>query len=106
MHIVLIDVHLGEEVLVHERMVAERVLVVDADVLVQIEGHDLGKIDHALLIPLGQLLVAGDRGGAGRKTQHAVALAQNLRRKNHRRRLAGFLRGLIHLEFHIDPPES
>ena len=51
-----------------------------AAILVQVIGADLGKIDVALLVPIGKLLVGANRGRTGGKTQHAIGLKDNLRR--------------------------
>ena len=51
-----------------------------AAILVQVVGADLGKVDVALLIPSGKLLVGTNRGGAGGKAQHAIGLEDNLGR--------------------------
>ena len=74
-----VDVHLVEQVAVHEAPVAFRVLLGQAAVLVQIDGGHLRKIDVALVVPVHQLCIRAHRGAAGRQTQHTVRFHDDLR---------------------------
>ena len=77
-----VDVHLIEQILVHEAPVAFRVLLGQAAVLVQIDGGHLRKIDVALVVPVHQLCIRANGGAAGRQTQHAVGLHNDLCRND------------------------
>ena len=50
-----------KEVVTHEEVVALRIVMRKAAVLVQVVGAHLGKIKIALLVPLNQLLVGANR---------------------------------------------
>ena len=52
MHVFLAQIDLAEQMLLHERMVAQRVFMVNAHVFVQIERADAVKVDHAAVVPL------------------------------------------------------
>ena len=104
MHVFLAQVDLAEQMLLHERMVAQRVFMVNAHVFVQIERADAVKVDHAAVVPLHQHFICRNRGRAGRQTQHAVALAGDLRGDEHACRLAGRSRVFVDMEFHEIPP--
>ena len=80
MRVVQVDVNVIEEVLTHKVVVALRIVVRKATILVEVVGADLGKVDVTLLVPSGELLVGANRGGAGGKTQHAIGLEDNLGR--------------------------
>ena len=104
MHVFRAQIDFAEQVLLHEGMIAQRILVIDAHVLVQIEGAHAVKVDHAAVIPLRQHLVGGNRRRTGRQAQHAVALAGNLCGNQHARRLAGCARIFVNVKFHKYPP--
>ena len=74
----LVDVHMVEQVVVHEIAVALVVGHGQTDVLVQIHSADLGEVQFPGLILLHQLGVSSLRAAAGGKTQHAVGLQQDL----------------------------
>ena len=80
MRVVQIDVDVIKEVLTHKVVIALGIVMRKAAILVQVVGADLGKVNVALLIPGGKLLVSADRGGAGGKAQHTIGLEDNLRR--------------------------
>ena len=73
------DVHMVEQILVHEAPVAFRVLLGQPAVLVEVDSGDFGEVDVALVVPLHQLCIRAHRGAAGRQTQHAVRLHNDLR---------------------------
>ena len=72
------DVDLVKQVLVHKAPIAFGMLLGQAAVLVQIDGGDLREIQVALVVPVHQLSVCANRGAAGRQTQHAVGLHNDL----------------------------
>ena len=63
------DVDVVEQVLVHEAVVAFRVLDRQADVFVHVEGDDVPEGKLAGLVHADQLGVGLDRGGAGREAE-------------------------------------
>jgi hypothetical protein len=73
------DVHVVEQVLVHEAPIAFGMLFGQAAVLVKVDGGDFGEVEVALVVPLHQLRIRAHRGAAGRQTQHAVRLHDDLR---------------------------
>ena len=75
-----INIHVVEEVVLHEVAVALVVIARQALVLVQVHGTDVGKGQVALVVPLDQLLIGADGGGTGGQTQHAIGLDDDLRR--------------------------
>mgnify|MGYP003300403364 CR=1 FL=1 len=73
------DIHMVEQVLVHEVPVALVVGAGQAAVLVQVDGGDLSEAQIADLVPvLDQALVGADGGAAGGQTQNAVGLGDDL----------------------------
>ena len=89
-----VDIHLAEQVLIHEIPVALGMLLGQAAVLVQIDGGHLRKIDVALVVPVHQLCIRAHGGAAGRQTQHAVGLHNDLCRND-----IGCLAGHIRIIF-------
>ena len=73
-----VDIHLAEQVLVHEIPVALGVLLGQAAVLIQIDSSDLGEIQIAFVVPVHQLGISAHRGAAGGKTQYTVRLHDDL----------------------------
>lgn len=57
-----VDIHVAEEVLVHEGVVGFRVLAWDADVLVHVEGDDIAEGDLAAFVGGHEVLVDSLRG--------------------------------------------
>ena len=80
-----VDVDLVEKVLAHEVVVALRILMRKAAVLVQVVGSDLREVTISLVVPLGELLVGANGRGASSKAKHAVGLENHLGRDNVRR---------------------
>ena len=74
----LVDVHVVEQVVVHEIAIALVVTAVQTHVLVQVHAGDGGEVNLAGLVVGDQTLVGAHGGGAGRQTQHAVGFHQNL----------------------------
>ena len=75
-----IDVHMIEQVLVHEIMIALGIIMGEAAILVEVVRAHLGEVDIALLVPLDKLLVGTNGGGTGSQTKDAIGLENNLRR--------------------------
>ena len=73
------DVHMVEQVLVHEAPIAFGVLFGQSAVLVEVDGGHFGEVEVALVIPLHQLCVSAHRGASGRQTQHTVRFHDDLR---------------------------
>ena len=69
-HVLPGDVHVVEEVLPHEPVVAVQALGRHRVVLVEVEGHDVGEIETCLAMQADQLAIDANRRGAGRKPQH------------------------------------
>ena len=80
MGVIEIDIDVIEEMLTHEIVIALRVVVREATVLVQVIGNDLGEIDIALFVPFDKLLIGADGRGARCQAQHAIGLEDNLSR--------------------------
>ena len=77
--VIQIDVDVIEEVLAHEVVIALGIIVRKAAILVQVIGADLGEVNIALLVPIGELLVGANRSGAGGKTERRNAEECNRR---------------------------
>ena len=75
-----IDIHVIEQVLVHEITVALGVITVEAAILVQVIAAHLGEVNVALLVPLDKLLVRANGSRAGGQAKNAIRLENNLRR--------------------------
>ena len=75
-----IDVHVVEQVLVHEITVALGVIAVETTILVQVIAAHLGEVNVALLVPLDKLLVGANGSRAGGQAKNAIRLENNLRR--------------------------
>ena len=73
-----IDVDVVEQVVTHEEVIALRVIMVEAAVLVQVVGADLGEIAVPVLAGLNEVLVGADGRGAGGEAEHAVRLQDDL----------------------------
>lgn len=80
MGILDIDVHVIEQVLVHEITVALGVITVETAILVQVIAAHLGEVNVALLVPLDKLLVRTNGSRAGSQAKNAIRLENNLRR--------------------------
>ena len=76
----LVDVHVIEEVHVHEVAIALLVIAGQAAVLVEVVALDLREVQVAGLIGGNEVLVGADGRGAGGKTEHAVGLELDLGR--------------------------
>ena len=76
----LVDVHVLEEVHVHEVAIALLVVAGQAAVLVEVVGLDLGEVELAGLIGGNEVLVGADGRGARGKAEHAVGLEGDLGR--------------------------
>ena len=63
------NIYVSEEILLHEVMETLGVSGREAQVLVQIESDDLGKIERFLAMQTYQLFVHSDRGAAGRQAE-------------------------------------
>ena len=103
MHVFRTQIDLAKEVLLHEGMITQGILVVDAYIFVKVERADPVKVDHAAFVPLHEHLVSRNRGGARRQAKHAVSLAGDLRRKEHTGGLAGSPCAFVDVEFHTMP---
>ena len=75
-----IDVHVVEQVLVHEITVALGVIAVETTILVQVIAAHLGEVNVALLVPLDKLLVGTNGSRAGGQAKNAIRLENYLRR--------------------------
>ena len=76
----LVDVHVIEEVHVHEVAIALLVIAGQAAILVEVVGLDLGEVEIAGLVGGNEVLIGPDGRGARGKAEHAVGLEGNLRR--------------------------
>ena len=63
-----IDVHMPEEVLVHERVVGLRVVGANADVFIEVEGGDVGPVE----VLLDELAVEWHGGSTGGEAEDGV----------------------------------
>ena len=70
--VLLGDVDVLEQILVHEVVVALRMPLRQTHVLVQVEGGDLREIQALILVESHQFLIQPQRGGAGSQAQHGV----------------------------------
>ena len=73
------DIDMVKQILPHEAAVALGMVPGQAAVFVQVDGNRLPEIQLALLIPLNQMAVGADGGGAGGKAQHALGVQGHLR---------------------------
>ena len=89
--VILIDVHMVKEVMPHEVGVALVMILWKSNILVQIHGLDLRKIQIAGLIFRDQLLIGADGAAAGSQAKHAIRLQLNLGRDDVRRLTAHIL---------------
>ena len=76
--VILIDVHMVEQVGAHKVSIALVVILGQAHVLVQVHGSDLGEVQIAGFVLGDQFLVSTHGAAAGCQTQHAVGLQINL----------------------------
>ena len=86
-------VHEVEEMLVHEIMVALRILRRHADVLIEIERRDLRKVEADRPMDSHEVVIQPFRRAARRETEHARRLQIDLPRNNLRRFEAHLLIG-------------
>lgn len=75
-----VDVHVVEQVLVHEITITLGVIAVETAILVQVIAAHLGEVNVALLVPLDKLLVGANGSRAGGQAKNAIGLEDNLRR--------------------------
>ena len=73
-HVLLLDVHVGEEVLPHVAPVAVRAVRGHRIVLVEVERHDGCEVHLARLMPADQLTIDPEGRAAGGESQDAAAL--------------------------------
>ena len=73
-----IQVDMVEQVVPHEIGVALVVVPVQAHILVQVDGADLGEVQLARLTAADQLLIGPHRAGAGGQPQNAAGLEDDL----------------------------
>lgn len=59
-----------KEITVHEAMIAFRMLFRQANVFIHVEGDNVLEANLACFMHFNQRLVGGERGAAGRQTQH------------------------------------
>ena len=69
-HVLRIEVYVLEEILPHEPVVAVQAVRSHRVVLVEVEGHDVRKIEAFLTMEPDQLAVDADRRRAGSEPQH------------------------------------
>src|SRR5580704_7625351 len=80
------NIDVGEKILVHEAVKAVRMVGSQADVLVEIEGHYLRKIQSLLAMHARQLAIHSDSRAAGGQTEDQSRIASHPRGDNPRRR--------------------
>ena len=78
MRVVQVDVDVIEEVITHEIVIALRVVVAQAAILIQVIGTNLGKVDVALLVPINELVIRANGRAARGKAQHRIRLQDDL----------------------------
>ena len=71
------DVHMVEQIALHEIAVALVMRGGQPHILVQVDRQNVLKADKALLIPVYQITVGALGGGAGSQTQHASGVVDN-----------------------------
>jgi hypothetical protein len=64
------DVDVPEETLLHERPIAFRITVAEADELIEVESADLGPVHFFRLCQPDELLVERERGAPGRQAEY------------------------------------
>ena len=74
----LVDVHMVEEVVVHEVAVALRIVTGQTAILVEVIRTHLGEIEVARLVLGDKPFIGADRGGTRGKAEHAVRLKGDL----------------------------
>ena len=100
------DVDVLEKMLVHEVVVALRVIHGQAHVLIEVERRDPGEIDLLRLVQPHQLLVQAERGGSGRHAEHGIGLGVEHLDDDLRRRPAHLLVASLNDDFHVESPFS
>ena len=73
-----VDVDVVKELLAHEAVVALFMIHGQVAVFVQVEGAHTGEIQNAALTQADQLLIGGNGGGAGGKTQHTGRIQDHM----------------------------
>ena len=96
-----VDIDVVEQLIVHEIAIAALMGAFQTDVLVQIVGTNLGKINKAFAVQADELLIGRNRRGTGGKTDHGVGLAGNFRGKNHGSRLGDFFSVTKNMHLHV-----
>lgn len=87
----LVDVDVIEQVLLHEVVVALRVVVRQAAVLIQVVRADLGEIKVAGLVGLDEVLIGPNGRGTGGQAENASGVHNDLRGDDVRRLTAHVL---------------
>ena len=93
-------IHMVEQLLPHEAVVAAGMPRRQTHVLVQIKGGRAGKIHHARLVQADEGLIGGNGGGAGGQPQHGVGLGDQLSGQQRRRRLPNLLGVIVNVDLH------
>ena len=80
-----------EQIVHHEIVIALRMIVAQADILIQVIGGHTRKIHGAAGVHFRHFGIGGDGGGAGGKSQHRMRVFDHLRGEKRRRRRADSL---------------
>src|SRR5438093_1089431 len=98
------DVHVLEEVLVHEVVVALGVIHGQAHVFVEVERRHPREVELLLLVQPHQLLIEAEWRGSGGHAEHGIRLGVEYFDDDLCRRLAHLLVVSLNDDFHREPP--
>jgi hypothetical protein len=87
------NVHMGEEALLHETVVVCRMLRCEADVFVEVERGDAAEIEPLGAVLAGERLIEPARGAAGCEAENRVRFFEHLAGDQAGGNLAGFFSG-------------
>src|ERR1051325_6929328 len=100
------DVHVPEEVLVHEVVIALGVILGQAHVFVEVERRHAREVELLLFVQPYQFLIEAEWRGAGGHAEHGIRLGVEYFDDDLCRRLAHLLVTPLNDDFHREPPAS
>ena len=98
------DVHVPEKMLVHEVVIALRMIDGQAHVFIEIERRHAREVELLLLVQAHELLIQTERRGARRHAEYGVRLGVEQFRDALRRDLAHLRVVALNDDFHVLTP--